>query len=77
MAKNRYNTPQPVDYRPVSQRKTEDEVNLDLKPCLICGKKITDGYWGRYEDGGVCSKACDINYQHTRISLIDYVIVKE
>jgi len=76
MAKNRYNTPQPVDYAPRKEVKTQ-EVALVFRPCLICHKNIKEGYWGRYQDGGVCSKSCDIVYQHTRLSLIDYVIVKE
>ncbi len=33
---------------------------LKIDPCVECGKKIEDGYYGRYGDGGVCSKACDI-----------------
>jgi hypothetical protein len=38
----------------------EGEVKLKIDPCCECRKPITDGYYGRYGDGGVCSKACDI-----------------
>lgn len=80
MSSNRYNrptTPPPADYRPRNEVKKE-EVTLTFNPCVQCGKKITEGYWGRYgDDSGVCSKTCDIIYQHTRPSLIDYVIVKD
>lgn len=33
---------------------------LKLDPCVECGKPIEDGYYGRWGDGGVCSKTCDI-----------------
>lgn len=47
----------PLDYSP--KKKVEQEVKLDLKPCLNCGKVIGDGYYGSFEGGGVCSKACN------------------
>ena len=47
------------DYTPRSERKKVEEVKLDLKPCCNCGKTISDGYYGRFEDGGVCSKTCN------------------
>lgn len=45
------------DYTP--KKKEQPEVKLDLKPCLVCKKTITDGYYGAWGDGGVCSKACN------------------
>jgi len=30
-----------------------------LSPCLNCGKAITDGYYGAFGEGGVCSKTCN------------------
>lgn len=54
--------PIPLDYTPKAKRKVE-EVNLDLKPCLNCGKPITDGYYGRYGGGGVCSKTCNTSQE--------------
>lgn len=50
--------PIPLDYTPKAKRK-EEEVKLDLKPCLHCGKAIGDGYYGQWEGGGVCSKTCN------------------
>jgi hypothetical protein len=47
------------DYTPRSERKKVEEVKLDLLPCCNCGKKISDGYYGRFGDGGVCSKTCN------------------
>jgi len=44
------------DYTP--KKKKEEEVKLDLKPCLNCGKAIGEGYYARYEQGGVCGKSC-------------------
>ena len=32
---------------------------LTFAPCLACGKAISDGYYGRFGDGGVCSKRCN------------------
>lgn len=50
----------PLDYSP--KKKVEQEVKLDLKPCLHCGKEIGDGYYARYNDSGVCSKKCMLEH---------------
>ena len=49
------------DYTPRSSKTTTSsaEVTLTFSPCCNCGKVITDGYYGRYGDGGVCSKTCN------------------
>jgi hypothetical protein len=47
------------DYTPRADRGKKEEVKLDLKPCCNCGKTISDGYYGRFGDGGVCSKTCN------------------
>lgn len=47
----------PVDYRP-KDKGTKEEVTLSFTPCLICKKQIKEGYYGRYGNGGVCSKTC-------------------
>jgi len=47
-----------IDYTPRSQQK-EDEIVLTFSPCCVCGKVIKQGYYGRYGDGGVCSKSCN------------------
>lgn len=47
-----------------SPQKKDDAIKLD--PCCECGKPITDGYYGRYAEGGVCSKACDILHMKER-----------
>lgn len=47
------------DYTPRAKKPKEEEVKLDLKPCLNCGKAIGEGYYGSFEGGGVCSKACN------------------
>jgi len=51
--------PNPVipDYRPRQEQKNPEPT---LEPCCECGKAIVDGYYGRWEGGGVCSKTCDI-----------------
>lgn len=80
MSNNRYNKP-PVkrspDYTPKAEKKKPEEIKLVFENCCVCNKQITDGYWGRYKDGGVCSKSCDIIYNHNLPSFIDYVLVKE
>lgn len=60
MSKNRYNKPARTvpDFTPRG-KKEEVEIKLNFTPCLVCGKQITAGYYGRYNDGGVCSKKCD------------------
>lgn len=58
MAKNRFNTTPPaVDYSP--KKKEKQEVILDFSNCLHCDKVITEGYYGRFGNGGVCSKTCN------------------
>lgn len=59
MGNNRFNkpTPQPVDYTP--KKKEQEEVKLNFKPCIVCGKQIGTGYYGSWGDGGTCSKACE------------------
>ena len=39
-----------------AQKEHRDSVKL--LPCLACNKKIEDGYYARFGDGGVCSKTC-------------------
>lgn len=66
-----------LDYRPKAEREKDNEVRLVFKPCCNCGKQITQGYFGRWGDGGVCSKKCNDAYSKNRPSLIDYVIPGE
>jgi len=54
--------PAPAMYAPKSQPK-EEEVKLDFKLCCNCGKTIEAGYYGRWGDGGVCSKKCNSEYE--------------
>lgn len=54
--KKPFNPALPVDYTP---KKKVEEPKLNFAPCCNCGKIITDGYYGRYGDGGVCSKTCN------------------
>lgn len=39
----------------------EDDSNWlrPFTPCIVCGKQITKGYYGRWGSGGVCSKTCN------------------
>jgi hypothetical protein len=53
------------DYTP--KGKVEDiEKRITLEPCVECGKPIEDGYYGRWKDGGVCSKTCNILHMKKR-----------
>lgn len=47
-----------VGYTP-KKKEMPPEIEVGLKPCIVCGKTISDGYYGRYEKGGVCSKVCN------------------
>jgi hypothetical protein len=47
------------DWQEKNKPKKEEEAWVKLKPCCNCGKEITDGYYGRFQEGGVCSKACN------------------
>jgi hypothetical protein len=59
------------DYSPRKSTSAEKTPTLQLSPCCECGKPITDGYYGRFSDGGVCSKSCDILHMYSRPSDID------
>lgn len=50
-------------YTPRGEKGKKEEVSLVFEPCCHCGKKITDGYYGRYGNGGVCSKVCNIEQE--------------
>lgn len=65
MGSNRFNKPalQPVDYTP-RKKETHEEIKLEFEPCCICHKKIVDGYYARFGEGGVCSLTCDIIRDH-------------
>ena len=63
MSNNRHNPKGVIpDYRPREERKKEEEIILNLKPCLKCGKSITTGYYSHIGTGGLCSKKCDDTY---------------
>ena len=42
-------------YTPKEEKKEE---KLDFDPCLVCKKKIEDGYYARFGNGGVCCGNC-------------------
>ncbi len=52
-------TAQVVDYTPRAKRAEADEVKLVFTSCCVCKKQIGEGYYGRWGDGGVCSKTCN------------------
>ena len=39
------------------QKNRKEEQWVTVKPCLICGT-VKEGYYARFEDGGVCSRTC-------------------
>jgi len=51
--------PNPVMYAPKGNKKEDDEIQLDFSPCINCGAGIYMGYYGRYGNGGTCSKSCE------------------
>lgn len=69
--KKHFNPALPVDYRPKAERE-QDEVTLVFKPCCNCGKAVKAGFYGRFGEGGVCSKKCNEAYELTRPKMIDY-----
>lgn len=65
------------DYRPKAEREKDNEPQtLVFKPCCNCGKQITAGYYGRFGDGGVCSKKCNTAFEASKPSMIDYQLEK-
>ena len=57
MSKRIHNPALPIDYTPKQRVVTENTIP-PLPPCLNCNNNITDGFYARYSDGGVCSSAC-------------------
>jgi hypothetical protein len=49
----------PIDYTPKKDKNKQPEIVLDLKPCIVCNKQITQGNYGNWGDRGVCSKDCN------------------
>lgn len=47
----------PIDYSPKKEK--VEELSVKLTPCCNCGKEIEKGFYGRWGNGGVCSKACN------------------
>ena len=74
MGNNRHQKPAPPQYEPKAGKKKPEEVVLDFKPCCVCQKQITEGYYARVGDSGTCNKTCWKAYQANKPSLIDYVI---
>ncbi len=56
--KQRASNPVIPNYQPRSEKKVE-EVTLTFEPCCLCGEPIKQGYYGRYGNGGTCSKTCE------------------
>lgn len=61
MSNNRFNKPK-IDYTPRDERNKEEEIKLNLKPCLKCCKAVTTGYYSHIDGGGLCSKKCNDTY---------------
>lgn len=59
MSKRVPNPALPIDYTPKKREVVENTIP-PLPPCLHCGNNITDGFYGRWGNGGVCSKNCNI-----------------
>jgi hypothetical protein len=43
----------------------QSETGLSLTPCMVCGKRLVYGYYGRWGDSGTCSRKCE-SEQETR-----------
>ena len=40
----------------------QQEFVLSPMSCCVCGKKV-EGFYGRTQNGGYCSKSCGVNYE--------------
>ena len=72
--KQRISNPVIPNYQPKQEKKVIEE--MAFQNCCNCGCKITDGYWGHWGTGGVCSKTCNRLFEASRPKMIDYVIPK-
>jgi deoxycytidylate deaminase len=57
-------------------RELQEKAKLEVRltPCLVCGKRITDGFYGRWHveehvNSGTCSKTCNTLYTEKRNAL--------
>ena len=55
MSNNRYKRNKGFD-----SLKEEKEPTITLGNCCVCNKVVTQGFYGRYANGGTCSKKCEI-----------------
>jgi hypothetical protein len=53
----RLKNPALPDYRPKKEREALPQ--MTFSPCCVCGKQITEGFYGRWANGGTCSKTCE------------------
>ena len=54
------------NFRDVQKKYQEEVVGL----CLICQKPVKGGYYGSWQAGGTCSRACEIS-QESKNCFID------
>lgn len=45
--------------KPLHEAQKEHRDSVKLSPCIVCGKDIKEGYYGRHGDAGTCSGACE------------------
>lgn len=57
-----------IDYTPRQERKKVEEPTVALKPCCVCNKTITQGYYGRHGNGGTCSKKCEDSFKPSEVN---------
>ena len=62
MAKNRYNQAV-TDYTSRVEKEKPKEVTLTFSPCVNCGNAVTQGFYGRHNGGGTCSRKCELEQE--------------
>jgi len=45
--------------KPLHEAQKEHRESVKLSPCIVCSKEIKEGFYGRHQDGGTCSGACE------------------
>ena len=68
MSNNRYNRNKGFDSLKPTAKSTTDEPTVALKPCCVCNKTITQGYYGRHGNGGTCSKKCEDSFKPSEVN---------
>lgn len=69
MGSNRFN--KVPDYTPRVEKEKPKEVVLIFQACCVCNEPVNTGYYGRWGEGGTCSKKCETKREDMQLYMGD------